>query len=98
VAAQDADPNSMLWLHRDALRLRRELPGLQGEDFAWCDSTDGVLDFRRGDGFRCLVNIGGMPVDPDPEWEVLLASRPLVDGAVPHDAAVWLGRRVTEAG
>jgi alpha-glucosidase len=98
VAAQDADPNSMLWLHRHALRLRRDLPGLQGEDFAWCDSTDGVLDFRRGDGFRCLVNIGGGPVDPGPEWQVLLASMPLIDGAVPHDAAVWLGRRVTETG
>ena len=87
--AQAADPASMLSLHRDALRLRHRVPALRTDAFAWHDAPDGVLDFDRGPGFRCVVNISGAPL-PLAGADVLLSSVPLEDGALPHDAAVWL--------
>ena len=92
VDAQAADPSSMLNLHRQALRLRHELPGLLTEDFAWRDSADGVLDFERGPDFRCVVNLSGAGIALDDGWQVLLSSSPLLDGALPHDGSAWLGR------
>jgi alpha-glucosidase len=56
---------------------------------AWRAAPDGVLDFERGDGFRCVVNVSGTPV-PLEESAVLLTSLPLEDGALPRDAAAWL--------
>ncbi len=90
VEAQRADPASVLSLHRAALRLRRALPGLRSDDFAWRPSAAGVLDFDRGPGERCVVNISGDPVPLTGAGEVLLASGPLLDGALPADTAVWL--------
>jgi alpha-glucosidase len=90
VEAQLADPDSTLNLHRAALRLRHDVPGLQGEEFHWRESPSGVLDFERGSGFRCIVNISGDPVDLDDRWQVLLASGPVADGRLPSDTAAWL--------
>ena len=101
VEAQLADPDSTLSLHRHALRLRREVPGLQTEEFAWRDAPDGVLDFERGPDFRCVVNLSGAPLPLDSGWRVLLASSPLSDlagpggrsvGSLAHDATAWLAR------
>ena len=93
VEAQTGAAGSTLELHRAALRLRHALPGLQTEDLAWSDGTpDGVLDLARGDGFRCVVNVSGDPVEAGDGWEVALASGPLDGGAVPRDTAVWLTR------
>ena len=89
---QTSDPDSTLALHRAALRLRHETPGLQSEDFGWRESGEGVLDFGRGPDFRCLVNLSGQPVATGEGWVPLLTSAPLSDGALPHDAAAWLGR------
>ncbi|MEU9704547.1 glycoside hydrolase family 13 protein [Streptomyces sp. NPDC047981] len=56
VAAQSADPGSVLTLYRRALRLRREHPALgAGDAVEWLDGLpEGVLAFRRrparGDG------------------------------------------------
>ncbi|MCW2581614.1 MAG: alpha-glucosidase [Klenkia sp.] len=88
VAAQDGDPASTLTLYRTALALRRSLADLVGEDLAWDDTDPQVLSFRRGSGFRCVVNLGADPVPVD--GEVLLASGPLAAGQLPPDTAVWV--------
>jgi alpha-glucosidase len=88
--AQSTDPDSTLSLYRNALRLRREVPGFLGEDFAWRSAPDGVVDFERGAGVRCAVNLATKPYGLGPDAEVLLSSSPLTDGTLPPDTAVWL--------
>ncbi len=90
VEAQAADPDSTLSLYRDALRLRRDVPGFLSEDFFWRSAPDGVIDFERGDRVRCVVNLAAEPYDLGPDPEVLLSSIPLPDGKLPTDAAAWL--------
>jgi alpha-glucosidase len=88
--AQQADPASMLSLYQQALALRHELPELRSDAFGWQEAAEGVLHFDRGPGFRCVVNISGEPLPLDGA-RVLLSSEPVEDGALPHDAAAWLG-------
>ncbi|MFD6448889.1 glycoside hydrolase family 13 protein [Promicromonospora sp. NPDC060204] len=91
VEAQDADAGSMLSLYRHALHLRRGLPALHADEFAWLDlGGDDVLAFTRGAGFACVANLGTTPVPLPAGATVLLASGP-VDGVVGPDIAVWLG-------
>jgi alpha-glucosidase len=90
--AQAADPDSTLSMYRNALRLRREVPGFVGEDFAWRSAPDGVVDFDRGNGVRCVVNLAAEPFDLGADAQVLLSSSPLENGKLPTDTAVWLGR------
>jgi alpha-glucosidase len=93
-AAEDGDPGSMLTLYREALRLRPGLVETAGEAFAWRPSPPGTLAFDRGDGWRCLVNLASGPVPLSPgDGEIVLASEPLPDTALPPDAAVWLSPR-----
>jgi alpha-glucosidase len=94
VEAQAADSDSTLSMHRTALRLRHEVPGLRTEEFAWRESAPEVLDFERRPDFRCVVNISGAPLPLDGDWLVLVSSSPVVDGALPHDAAAWLAHEV----
>jgi alpha-glucosidase len=51
-----------------------------------------VLAFDRAPGFTCVVNLSDGPVALPHGARVLLSSVPLVDGRLPLDAAVWLGR------
>jgi alpha-glucosidase len=95
VEAQLPDPHSTLNLHRRALRLRREIPALRTDAFAWRESPDGVLDFDRGPSMRCVVNLSGGPVSLDLDWDVLISSVPLHGPELPHDAAVWLTHDAT---
>ncbi len=92
VQAQEADPGSTLSLYRSMLALRRSEPALRGEDFAWVDSSDGVVAFRRGEDLLCLVNLGPAAVALPPHSSVLLTSDGLVAGTLPTDTAVWLRR------
>jgi alpha-glucosidase len=85
-----ADPESMLSLHRSALRLRHQIPGLRSDEFSWRDSADGVLDFDRGPTLRCGVNISAQPIPLDASARVLLSSAPVEQSALPADAAAWL--------
>ena len=78
-------------MYRNALRLRREVPGFVGTDFGWRSAPAGVVDFDRGAGVRCVVNLAAEPYDLGPEVNVLMSSIPLTDGKLPTDAAVWLG-------
>ncbi|MFF1406439.1 glycoside hydrolase family 13 protein [Streptomyces sp. NPDC058294] len=89
VEAQAGTEGSTLELYRTALRLRRKL--LEGETLTWTpEAPAGVLDFTRGDAWRCVTNLGAGPV-PLPPGEVLLSSAPLpVGGGLPPDTTVWL--------
>ncbi|MER5637237.1 glycoside hydrolase family 13 protein [Kitasatospora sp. NPDC002227] len=93
VAAQAADPDSMLTLYRTALRLRRTLPDLRTEQLDWLEAAPtGVLAFRRGAAFTCVVNLSGHAVPLPVAGTPLLASGPLAPDAagLPPDTAVWL--------
>lgn len=93
---QEADPDSVLHLYRDALAIRRAHPALGGGTLTWQESPEGTLALTRtsdaGDGgFTCLVNVSSTPVSLPEDAEVMLASGPLTArGEVPADTAVWL--------
>ncbi|HEY0373685.1 MAG TPA: DUF3459 domain-containing protein, partial [Amnibacterium sp.] len=87
VAAQDGVDGSMLELYRQALALRHRLPA--AGDLAWRESDPEVLHFERSGGWHVVVNLGTAPA-PLPAGEVLLASAPVTDGALPADAAAWI--------
>jgi alpha-glucosidase len=89
VEAEEADHASMLWLYRDALGVRRELPELHTDEHTWLDLGEEVLAFTRGAHFACVVNFGADAVDL-PAGEVLMSSTPLDDGRLPTDAAAWV--------
>ncbi len=94
---QADDPESMLSLYREALRLRRTEPGFDtaGEPgihrLTWLDAGPGVLVFARTEGLLCVVNLAPEAAGLPAHTEVLLASGPLDPaGRLPQDTAVWL--------
>ncbi|MEY9963509.1 alpha-glucosidase [Streptacidiphilus sp. MAP12-16] len=91
--ALDGQPDSILQLYRAALALRRELSSLHSREFGWAGAAAGeVLDFHRGDGFRCLVNLSAQAVPLPEAAELLLASADTAESgrALPPDTTVWL--------
>jgi alpha-glucosidase len=98
VAAESANPDSMLRLYRAALRIRRAEPGFGETPLTWQPSADGVLAFDRhgADGLavgatvRCVANLSAAPVPLPKDAEVLLASGPVYGGVLPPDTSVWL--------
>lgn len=90
VEAQLEDADSMLSLYRAALELRRHRAEFSGDTIEWYGAPEGCLAFRLTDGgLVCALNTSDEAV-PMPPGEVLLSSVPLVDGALPPDAAAWL--------
>ncbi|MFG2088098.1 glycoside hydrolase family 13 protein [Spirillospora sp. NPDC048824] len=99
VAAQNADPGSILSLYREALRIRREHPALGDGSLRWLAGPAGTLLFVRetadeGDGrLACAVNMGGRTVRIPAYGTPLLASGPVhADGdhvELPPDTALW---------
>ncbi len=104
VQQQEGDRSSMLWLYRDALRLRRALltAGAAAEGPAadpaaaiaptvrWLELGADVVAFTRGPALTCVLNLGPQPLAL-PAGRVLLASVPVgTDRQLPTDAAVWL--------
>ena len=80
----------MLRLYREALRWRRALQA--DETLEWSgDATGDVVHFGRSNGWQCVVNFGGSPVDL-PEGRVLLASMALDGQRLPGAAAAWVMR------
>jgi alpha-glucosidase len=56
----------------------------------WLPSAPDTLAYTRGDGFACVVNMSGSPIEL-PEYQTcLLASSPLDGALLPRDTAVWL--------
>jgi alpha-glucosidase len=89
VEKQDGVPGSTLSLFRQAIELRHGR-GALGNGVEWQEAPEGVLAFRGADGVVCVLNAGTRPV-PLPDGELLIASGALVDGALPPDAAAWIG-------
>ena len=83
------DPESMLGLYRTALRLRRDHPGLAGEDLAWLDSPAGTLLFGRAARFRCAVNVSGAPLALPARRRTLVATESVMDDRLAPNAAIW---------
>jgi alpha-glucosidase len=90
VEAQELDPSSMLWLYRNALRIRAALPALADAELAWLDSSAGVLTFSRGDEFVNVTNLSDESVSLPPHADILLSSAELEDGRLPPDSTAWL--------
>jgi alpha-glucosidase len=98
VAAETANPGSMLRLYREALRIRRSAPAFGETPLTWRSSADGVLTFDRhgagepeeGGAVRCIANLSAVPAGLPPHAEVLLASGPVDGGVLPPDTTVWL--------
>ncbi|MET8330964.1 glycoside hydrolase family 13 protein [Streptomyces sp. NPDC005181] len=93
---QSADPDSMLSLYREALRLRRTEPGFgisgtPGERLVWLPTAPEVLAFTRADRLICVVNLTEEPIELPGRTDVLITSGPLADGGrLPQDTAAWL--------
>jgi len=86
-----ADPDSMLSLYREALRIRRERSELGDGPLRWTDATEGdVIAFARSDEFTCVVNTGATPVALPAHREVLLASADVSAGSLPPNSSAWL--------
>ncbi|WP_409201266.1 glycoside hydrolase family 13 protein [Luteipulveratus flavus] len=91
VDRQDGVTGSTLELYRSMLRLRRELRlgegSLEVEDHG-SDVVSLINDAPTGQ-VHVLANLGAEPVAIREGAQVLLASGPLADGAVPTDTTVW---------
>ncbi|MBW6527637.1 DUF3459 domain-containing protein [Sphingomonas sp. RHCKR7] len=77
VAAQEADPRSMLTLYRRLLALRRAHPALAVGDFALLDAAPDVLAYERRHGdvtLRVALNLSGEPRPLPFDGEVLLST------------------------
>jgi alpha-glucosidase len=82
----------MLWLYRQAFRLRRRERALGDGAMTWLASESTALVFQRGDDLVNVTNLGTEPM-PLPEHDrILLASTPLVGGMLPPDSTAWLHR------
>jgi len=95
VTAESADPTSALAQYRETLRLRHELPGLQGDDLEVPDSPDAVLVIRRGAGFACVVNCGERAADSPVVGTLLVASDASVTSqgdrvTLPPSTGAWI--------
>lgn len=81
VAAQHAEPASMLSLYRRLLAVRREEPSLQSGTWAAVRSADGVLAYDRAAGGRTLRIVLNMTHEPvtvtvSGAWAVRLSTGP----------------------
>ncbi|WP_308468912.1 glycoside hydrolase family 13 protein [Rathayibacter soli] len=88
--AQLSNTSSMLWLYREALRIRRQNPALGDGPFAWIDSDTDVLQFRRGPRFLNVTNLSAHGVALPEHVSILLCSNPLENGLLPPDSTAWL--------
>jgi alpha-glucosidase len=92
VQAQQADPGSMLWLYRQALRIRKREPALGDGALTWLESEADVLVFLRGDDIVNVTNLGDHPIALPDHESILLSSTPLAGGLLPPDSTAWLHR------
>jgi alpha-glucosidase len=96
VAAQSADPDSMLALYREGLRLRRSAPWGNDGGLRWLPSAATAIAFARGARFACIVNFGPQPVELPAHARILIASDTLEGGLLLQDTTVWLSQQEGE--
>ena len=89
VERQEQDPASPLTFIRDVLSIRASHPGFADASFEWRPSGPQVLHFARAHGVGVIVNLGEEPVAMPEHTQILVTSQPIVDGALPPDAACW---------
>ena len=103
VEAQQSDPASMLWLYRQALRIRRAEASLGDGPLEWLNrdgwpdgggrlpgGTSDVLAFSRGGGFVNVSNLSEHPIELPGHSVIILSSSPLTGGLLPPDSTAWL--------
>jgi alpha-glucosidase len=88
VEAQHGRPESTLELYRAALDHRKSWAA-GDESFEWVDAGPDTLEFRRGSGLRCVVNLGDREVALG-KGEILVSSGPVSGTAIGPNTAVWL--------
>jgi alpha-glucosidase len=93
---QARDPESMLTLYREALRIRRAEPALGDGSLRWLDAPEGVLAFARGGRVVCVLNLSSGPVELPRHDGVFVLSGPLEDGLLPTDTGAWLRAGVSD--
>ena len=74
VEAQEADPRSMLSLHRRLLALRRSSDDLAAGAYATLAAGPAVLAYRRGSGTVVALNLTGAPATAEVSGEVVLTT------------------------
>jgi alpha-glucosidase len=90
VADQEHDRDSVLWLYRDLIALRREL----GPDLRFLESDDGVLAYERGE-FVVALNFGPHRQPAPAHGEILRHTGPgwAGDASVLEPHTGWVARR-----
>jgi alpha-glucosidase len=86
VADQEADPGSILKLTRALIALRAAEPDLRRAPMRFADAPDGVLGLERG-ALRVTLNLTDRP-QPRPAGKLVLATAPVIGGAIPARTAV----------
>ena len=95
VAAQAADPGSLLSTWRRLLRLRRESPALRRGAQGPLERRGEVLAWSRqhaGEALLVFLDLGASPSDhalPPGRWEVAFSTARPEGGA--HEGSLWLG-------
>ncbi|WP_271178935.1 glycoside hydrolase family 13 protein [Leifsonia poae] len=90
VEAEQSDATSMLWLYRQALRIRRSEADLGDGPLEWRDGEEGTLVFARGSRFLSVTNLSHQAVALPEHVAILLSSSPLDHGLLPPDSTAWL--------
>jgi alpha-glucosidase len=90
VEAELSDTRSMLWLYREALRIRHNEQSLIDGEFRWLESAPTTLTFSRGDAFVSFTNFSDAATVLPEHTSLLLSSSPLVSGLLPPDSTAWL--------
>ena len=87
VEVEERDPKSPLAIYRKALALRKEL--LCKEEIKWHKTKDvSVLHYSRPNGWNCITNFRAQSY-PMPQGEILISTKPLIDGRIPAGTTVW---------
>jgi alpha-glucosidase len=87
VAAQEADPDSLLNFTKKLISLRREHPALRGGDYAPLEAPAGVMVYLRRTGEETALvalNFSGQKVAlplPEGDWRLLLGTPGVSDPA-----------------
>ena len=85
---QSRDESSMLCLYRLALRIRSERWWIASEELRWCETSSGMLTFRRG-RLLCATNFGPDPVAVPTGARLLLRSTGIENEPLEQDCTGW---------
>jgi alpha-glucosidase len=91
VEVEEKDAHSPLAIYRRALQLRKELQ--TKEEIKWHKTGDiSVLHFSRPNGWNCITNFRAQEYTM-PKGEILISSKPLVNGKIPAGTTVWFKKK-----